>query len=693
MSIKIKKRDRRIVDFDQEKITNAIFKSAQEVGGRDRSVAEELTKQVVRDVKEKHTDGSNPTVEEVQDIVEKVLIENGRAKTAKAYILYRQKRSEARRVKAALGVVDEVKLPTNALNILAARYLKKDERGRVVESTSQMFRRVSEGIAWVEMEYGKSEMEVKALEQDFYDMLVNLEFLPNSPTLMNAGVKEKLSLSACFVIPINDSIEGVFDALKIMAKVQKSGGGTGFSFSRLRPSGDIVKSTTGTASGPISFMKIFDAATEQIKQGGKRRGANMGMMKVNHPDILDFIVCKEMEGTMRNFNISVAVTDAFMKAVKSDEDFNLVNPRNGEVVKKLKARAIWNLLITLAWKNGEPGIVFIDKINQHCNSTPLLGEIESTNPCGEQPLLPYESCNLGSINLSKMVKKVDAKYEVNWEKLMKTVKKAVRFLDNVIDANVYPVDQIEEMTKGNRKIGLGVMGFADMLILLRMSYNSPQAFKIAEKVMKFITDEARKTSVTLGEDKGNFPNFKGSRWDKLKYKNMRNAALTTIAPTGSISEIASCSQGIEPMYSVGYVRGISESLGTNLVVINSYFQQTAIKNGFYNDSIMQKVMSSTSVQGISEIPKNIRKIFITAHDLKPEDHVKMQATFQKHVDNAISKTVNFSNEATPHDVEKVFMLAYDRGCLGITVYRHESRKVQVLKTVAGAIGKCEVCEL
>ncbi len=690
---KIRKRDGTIVDFDKNKIVEAIWKAAHSVGVKDRSLAEGLADQVVELLEKSLKPGEIPKVEQVQDLVEKVLVENGHYKIAKAYILYRQKRAEARKVKAALGIVDELKLPTNSLLILASRYLRRGENGRIVESTAQLFRRVARAIAEVEKNYGKSDEEVKQLEEEFYKMMTNFEFLPNSPTLMNAGTGTKLTLSACFVIPIEDSIESIFNALKVMALVQKAGGGTGFSFSKIRPAGDIVKSTGGIASGPISFMKIFDAATEQIKQGGKRRGANMGILRVDHPDILDFIVCKEQEGVLRNFNISVAVTDKFMEAVKKDEDFELINPRNGEVVKRVKARAIWNLLVTMAWKNGEPGVVFIDRINEHCNTTPQLGRIESTNPCGEQPLLPYESCNLGSINLSKMLKeREDGTYEIDWEKLRKTVRLAVRFLDNVIDANSYPVKEIEIMTKGNRKIGLGVMGFADMLILLRIPYNSEEALKIAEKVMKFISEEARKMSEELGKEKGNFPNFKGSKWDKLGYKYMRNANLTTIAPTGTISEIAGCSQGIEPLFAVAYVRNVAESLGYDLVVFNPYFEKIAIKEGFYDEAIMKKVLSSTSIQHIEEIPEEVRKVFVTAHDLKPEDHVRMQAAFQKYVDNAVSKTINFPYEATPNDVEKAYMLAYDLGCLGVTVYRFGSRKEQVLTPVGPRYGRCEACE-
>lgn len=683
---KVIKRDGRVVEFDKKKIFNAVFKAAASVGKRDEALIERITEEVVKNLEERFGD-KIPKVEEIQDIVEETLVKNNLYEIAKAFILYRQKRAEARKICSTLGIVDDLKLPTNTLLILAARYLQRDENGRIIETTSQLFRRVARTIAAVEKNYGKSEEEISKLEEEFYRMMVNFEFLPNSPTLMNAGTNRKMTLSACFVLPVEDSLEKIFETLKISAIIQQAGGGCGYSFSRIRPAGDVVRSTGRIASGPISFMKIFDAATEQIKQGGMRRGANMGILRVDHPDILDFIVCKEREGVLRNFNISVAVTDKFIEAVKRDEEFELINPRTKECVKRIKARAIWNLMVTMAWKNGEPGVIFIDAINRR-NPTPHIGEIEATNPCGEQPLLPYESCNLGSINLSKMLRqREDGSYEIDWEKLRKTVRLAVRFLDNVIDANYYPIPEIERMTKGNRKIGLGVMGFADMLIMLRIPYNSEEALKVAEEVMKFIGEEARKMSVELGEEKGDFPNFKGSKWDKLGYKHMRNATLTTIAPTGTISEIAGCSQGIEPLFAVAYVRKVSESLGYDLIVINPHFERIAIQMGFY-DAVLRKVSASTSIQHISEIPAEVRKIFVTAHDLKPEDHIKMQAAFQKYVDNSISKTINLPPHATPTDVEKAFLLAYELGCLGVTVYRFGSRREEVLTPAANV---CEIC--
>ncbi len=672
---KIRKRDGRIVDFNPLKIAEAIWKAAKAVGGRDRELSNRLALQVVRSLEKQLEPDEIPSVEQVQDMVEKILIENGHARTAKAYILYRQKRAEIRRVKALLGVVDELKLPLNAILVLERRYLRKDEKGRVIESTAQMFRRVAKSMAEVEKQYGKSHAEVVRYEDEFYRMMTSLEFIPNSPTLMNAGTMFG-QLSACFVLPIEDSIEGIFDTLKTAAIIHKTGGGTGFSFSRLRPRGDVVRTTGGIASGAISFAKIYDTATEVMKQGGRRRGANMGILRVDHPEIMDFIVAKEREGVLRNFNISVAVTDKFMEAVEKDGDFELINPRNGEVVKTLKARAIWNLIIMMAWKNGEPGIIFIDTINRH-NPTPQVGEIESTNPCGEQPLLPYESCNLGSIDVSKFV--IDEK-RVDWERLRQTIRLAVRFLDDVIDANKYPFPEIESITKANRKIGLGIMGFADMLIKLGVPYNSEKAREIAENLMKFATNEARRMSVELGEEKGSFPNFKGSMWEK-EFKAMRNATVTTIAPTGTISTIAGCSQGIEPLFAICYIRELAESLGRSLVEINPLFENIAIREGFYSEELMKKIAKKTSVQDIEEIPEHLRGVFVTAHDISAEWHVRMQAVFQKYTDNAVSKTINFPNWATPNEIEKAYLLAYKLGCKGITVYRHGSREVQILRPI------------
>jgi ribonucleoside-diphosphate reductase alpha chain len=672
---KIKKRDGRIVPFNPNKITEAIWKAAKAVGVEDRSLAEDISEQIVKKLETLLKPNEIPHVEQIQDLVEKMLIENGQATIAKAYILYREKRTKIRRTKNLIGVVDELKLPLNSILVLERRYLRKDEKGRVIESTSQMFKRVAKCMAEVEKKYGKSDAEVAEYEKAFYHMMTNLEFLPNSPTIMNAGTMFR-QLSACFVLPVEDSIEGIFDTLKAAAIIHKTGGGTGFSFSRLRPRGDVVRTTGGIASGAISFARIYDTATEVMKQGGRRRGANMGILRVDHPEIMDFIVAKEKEGILRNFNISVGVTDKFMKAVEEDGDFNLINPRNGEVVETLKARAIWNLMIMMAWKNGEPGIVFLDTINK-LNPTPSIGQIEATNPCGEQPLLPYESCNLGSVNVSKFVSD-DGK--VDWDKLRQTVKLAVRFLDNVVDANVYVLPEIEKITKGNRKIGLGVMGFADMLIKMGVKYDTEEGTQMGEKLMKFIDTEAKKMSVELGEEKGSFPNFSGSFWEK-QFKTMRNATVTTIAPTGTISIIAGCSQGIEPLFAIVYVREVAETLGRSLVNVNPLFESIALKEGFYEEELIKKIARKTSIQDVKEIPEGVRRLFVVAHDISAEWHVRMQAAFQKYTDNAVSKTINFPNRATPDDIDKAYWLAYKLRCKGVTVYRHGSREKQVLRPI------------
>ena len=591
--------------------------------------------------------------------------------TERAYFLENEKRFTVREMSRKVGS-QKVKISENALKVLEKRYLRKDKEGRIIETPEGMFRRVAHNIASADSFYKRGPQEVKKTEEAFYQLLASLDFLPNSPTLMNADT-ELQQLAACFVLSVDDSIESIYEAIKHTAVIHKSGGGTGFSFSRIRPKGSPVGTTSGVASGPISFMKVFDASTEAIKQGGRRRGANMGILNVNHPDILEFVVSKREEGNLRNFNISVAVTDDFMEAAQRGEDYDLVDPRTKKKVGRLKAAEVLDAIVEMAWKNGEPGLVFLDGINRD-NPTPKLGEIESTNPCGEQPLLPYESCNLGSINLSSMI----TDHRTNWDKLRKTVHTAVHFLDNVIDVNRYPLAQIERNTKSNRKIGLGVMGFADMLAKLNIPYNSKQGVAIAENMMKFLQKEAQEASQKLAEERGVFPNYNKSIYGKKGVK-LRNATTTTIAPTGSISMIANCSSGIEPFFSLAYHKEVLG--GEKLLYVNEEFEKVARQKKFYSLGLLRDIVNNRgSCRGIARIPPEVQDVFVTSFDISPEDHIKMQAAFQKYTDSAVSKTINFPNETIKEDVKRSYLLAHKLRCKGITVYRDQSREEQVYST-------------
>ena len=564
-----------------------------------------------------------------------------------------------------------MKIGKNALTVLEKRYLIKNDHGEPVETVENMFRRVADTIAQADRQYDAG-ADVGKLSDRFYQMMTDLEFLPNSPTLMNAG-RDLGQLSACFVLPIEDSMDAIFETVKQAALIHKSGGGTGFSFSRLRQQGSTVRTTGGVASGPISFMRVFNMATEAVKQGGTRRGANMGILRIDHPDILKFIDCKKDNADITNFNISVGITEEFMQAVEAGRDYDLIDPKSKESVGKLNAREVFDKIVEAAWRNGEPGIIFLDRLNRD-NVVPSQGEIESTNPCGEQPLLPYESCNLGSINLVNMLRKKGDLYEVDYKKLEATVADAVHFLDNVIDVNKYPLEIIAHTTRQTRKIGLGVMGYADMLLRMGMGYGTPEAVELAEKIMAFITEKGREASQELAKVRGAFPLFGESI-----YKDgpaLRNATITTIAPTGTLSIIAGCSSGVEPVFAYVYIRNVMDN--TELVEANPILEETLKARGIYSEALMRKIASEGTLAHIPEIPEDIKRVFVCAHDISPISHINTQAAFQRHTDNAVSKTVNFSHDATQEDVREVYMLAYKEGCKGVTIYRDGSRDNQVL---------------
>jgi ribonucleoside-diphosphate reductase alpha chain len=693
--------DRQVNQLSRTQIARATFQAAESMGISDRNHIERLTRQVIELLEEKRTTltrgnmGPVRPLPGMEDLMPKSY-QQQKHLTSESEILAMVKEfldaeepAQPQEVIPKMKIVRDVSadgqavsglhLTENAQRVLEKRYLRKDGEGQVVEKPEELFHRVARAIAKAEENYG-SAANVEAWEAEFYRVMTSLEFLPNSPTLMNAG-RELGQLSACFVLPVEDSMESIFDAVKHTALIHKSGGGTGFSFSRLRPETDRVGSTGGVASGPVSFMRAFDTATDVIKQGGMRRGANMAILSVDHPDIMKFITAKEDPAAFTNFNLSVAVTNEFMAAVGTGGDYNLVNPHGGAVEGTLNAKEVFDIIVANAWKTGDPGIIFIDRINEH-NPTPHLGSIESTNPCGEQPLLPYESCNLGSIDLARMLHDVDGKAEIDYPRLAETVKVAVRFLDDVIDVNQFPIPEIAEMTRKSRKIGLGVMGYADMLLQLGLSYNSEEALQVAHDVMGFVSEEADRASAELAKERGVFPAFEGSIYDVPDGPRLRNASRTTIAPTGTLSIIAGCSSGIEPLFALSYVRNILD--GARMVEVNPYFEEVARSEDIYSDELMEKLATGISLHDIEGIPDPIKRLFVTAHEISPEWHVRMQAAFQQNTHNAVSKTVNFPRQATREDIASVYNMAYEQGLKGITIYRDGSRENQPMSTGATA---------
>jgi ribonucleoside-diphosphate reductase alpha chain len=680
---KIIKRDGREVEFELAKLVGAIGKAGVQTEEFDEKEAKRLADIAVALIEKSLKDKEIAQVEKIQDIVEQVLMAAGHYKTAKAYILYRAARSDERRVERIIGVKDDLDLSPNQLKVMRNRYLLKDQDGKVIETPSELFHRVAKNLAVVE----KSDKR-KKVEAEFYEVMSRLEFLPAGRTLNNAGTPQS-QLANCFVLPVEDSMEGIFDSVKWMAMVHQRGGGTGFNFSKLRPRGDIVtKSSGGFATGPVSFMKVFDVATRQVMQGGKKRGANMGILNVDHPDILDFISAKSERGEIENFNISVGVTDAFMKAVDTDKQWHLRNQRTGEIVQTMQARTLMSQLVSLAWRTGDPGLIFLDPINRNNPLLEKYGRIDATNPCGEQPLHPFDACNLGSINLAKFVipyssKSVNPDKSIDWDRLKFVTRTGVRMLDDVIDACKYPLPQITETVRANRRIGLGVMGWADMLYQLRVPYDSEQGVKLATKIAKFIQDVTWEMSSELAKEKGEFPRWKESSFAKTGRK-VRNVAITTIAPTGSISMLSDASSGIEPVFALAYTKNVVEDNG--LSYINKYFEDELASSLWADgdsehkvrDRIVREVANAGSVAHVSGVPEGVKSVYRTAHDIAPEWHIKMQAAWQKYTDNAVSKTINFPHSATIDEVENAYMMAWKTGCKGITIYRDGSKDVQIL---------------
>ena len=669
----IRKRDGQLQRWQKAKLIKTLKISFSDARGKNGFLEKHLVEKMEKLLKTRFKK-IVPGTEDLLKIVEEVLIDKGYGDVANAYLLRQHDPEKQKRIKEFFGIKDELHVGINAMWLLQKRYLLRDREGAIVETPTQLFRRVAQAVAKSELAHKGKQSDVDRWAQWYFEMMSNRAFLPNTPTLMNAGTKSS-QLAACFVLPLNDSVEGIFETLKLSAKIQKTGGGAGFDFSVIRPKGDPVSFTGGEASGPMSFLQLFDAATEVMKQGGKRCGANMAVLHYNHPDIDSFIRAKKHSGDLAHFNLSVAVTDSFMRAAQKGKEMSLINPRTKKKVGKKMADQLFSDLVKQAWKIGDPGMVFMSEVNRK-NPTSHLGEITAMNPCGEQPLHPWESCVLGSINLTRMFKGVPMKGEVDWGLLRQVIHGAVRFLDSTIDVNQFPSRRIKEAVLGNRRIGIGVMGFAEMLIHLGVPYDSKQAIKEAERIMKFIKTEGHRASQQLGRERGSFPNFKGSLWDKKGKKFMRNATVTTIAPTGSISILANCSSGIEPLFAVSYLR--HSEAGVDLLETSSIFEKIARQHGFWSSELLYNISKTGSVQGERRISASIQRLFKTAHEIPVEQHIKIQAAFQKYTDNAVSKTINLPKRATEEDVRKAFLLAWKMKCKGVTIYRYGSQAKQVL---------------
>ena len=661
---KIRKRDGSIVLFNENRIIDAIFNAAKAVGGSDRKIAAELAEKTVSILNERFTATQIPSVEQIQDLLEKILIEEGHAATAKAFILYRQERAKIREAKKEVlsGLIDDSKLDLNQVRIVAAKYLARDKDGLIKETPSDMFRRVAKSLVKNESESRASEKE-----QQFYIVLRSLDFLPSGRILANADIRSK-QLASCYVLPIPDSISGIFDALKLAAMIQKAGAGTGFDFSSIRPKGSKVGSSRSIASGPVSFMKLFDSMTDCIKKGNNR-GANMAVLKVDHPDIVAFVTSKKDLNELTNFNISVGMTDDFMNALAEKGSYDIIDPVSKKPFAKASAAKVFDLIVRQAWESGEPGLLFLDTINKK-NVLPGFGDVCATDPCGEFPMHPHESSVLGSINLAHMVNN----HRIDWQKLKHTVAVGIEMLDNALDISEYPDEKCEKMAKRTRRIGLGLMGYADMLYQLRIPYNSEEGIEVARKVMSFIKKEAHKKSMELAKQKKPFPAYSRSIYMD-KNTPMRNCTVTSIGPTGTVSMVAGTSPGCEPNFGLGFIKNV---LGNEkFFYINKYFEETAKEEGFYSEELMRKVAELGSVSSLEEVPKKYQKIFVVAHEIQPEFHIRTQAALQEHVDSAISKTINFTHHATLEDVKKGFILAWKLGCKGVTIYRDGSRQNQV----------------